>query len=109
MLYSGSEKAWMDWRAEKISDERGWPLSIAKSEAAAEMVRMRTRKPAATLPFRPRSASKHWTLERTRRLFHSDTAARESRQINQAQQDVLTKEHSRPKAGNRVNVKAKKD
>jgi hypothetical protein len=108
MLYSGSEKAWLHWRAESPAKGAG-PLPIAKSEAAAEMVRMRTRKPAATLPFRPRSASKHWTLERTRRLFHSDTAARESRQINQAQQDVLTKEHSRPKAGNRVNVKAKKD
>ena len=55
MLYSESETAWLKWRAEKISEERGWPLPIARSEAAAEMVRMRTRKPAVVLPFRPRS------------------------------------------------------
>jgi hypothetical protein len=52
MLYSGSETAWLDRRAEKISEERGWPLPIARSEAAAEMVRVRTRKPAPLLPFR---------------------------------------------------------
>jgi hypothetical protein len=32
----------LDRRAEKIAEERGWPLPIARSEAAAEMVRMRT-------------------------------------------------------------------
>ena len=44
MLYSDSEAAWLDRRAEKIAEERGWPLPIARSEAAADMVRMRTRK-----------------------------------------------------------------
>jgi hypothetical protein len=33
MLYSASETAWLDLRAEKISEERGWPLPIARSEA----------------------------------------------------------------------------
>jgi hypothetical protein len=33
----------LDLRAEKIAEERGWPLPIARSEAAAEMVRMRER------------------------------------------------------------------
>jgi hypothetical protein len=41
MLYSDSEKAWLERRAETISEERGWPLPIARSEAAGEMVRMR--------------------------------------------------------------------
>ena len=52
MLYSDSETAWLNWRAEKISEERGWPLPIARSEACAELVRMRTRKPAVVLQFR---------------------------------------------------------
>ena len=42
MLYSDSETAWLNLRADKIAEERGWPLPIARSEAAAEMVRMRT-------------------------------------------------------------------
>jgi hypothetical protein len=41
MLYSDSEKAWLERRAETISEERGWPLPIGRSEAAGEMVRMR--------------------------------------------------------------------
>jgi hypothetical protein len=56
MRYSESETAWLNLRAEKIAEERKWPLPIARSEAAAEMVRMRTRKPAPVLPFRLRSA-----------------------------------------------------
>jgi len=44
--------AWLDRRAAKIAKERGWPLPIARSEAAAEMVRMRTRKPGVLLQFR---------------------------------------------------------
>ena len=51
MLYSDSENAWLDWRAEKIADERGWPLPIAPSEACAELVRMQTRKPAVVQQF----------------------------------------------------------
>jgi hypothetical protein len=43
MLYSDSEKVWLDWRAEKISERTGWPEPIAWSEAAAELVRMRQR------------------------------------------------------------------
>src|SRR5690606_31854628 len=43
MLYSESETAWLNCRAEKIARARGWPLPIARSEAAAEMVRMRQR------------------------------------------------------------------
>jgi hypothetical protein len=54
MLYSDSETAWLNLRAEKIAAERGWPLPIARSEAAAEMVRMRTREPAPVLQFRLR-------------------------------------------------------
>ena len=42
MLYSESETAWLDLRAEKIAEERGWPLPIARSEAAAELVRSRS-------------------------------------------------------------------
>lgn len=41
MLYSESEHAWLDRRAEKIARERGWPLPIARSEAAAELARGR--------------------------------------------------------------------
>jgi hypothetical protein len=43
MIYSESETAWLDWRAELIAERTDWPLPIARSEAAAEMVRMRTR------------------------------------------------------------------
>lgn len=56
MLYSQSEINWLDRRADKIAQERGWPLPIARSEACAELVRMQARKPAAVLQFRPRSA-----------------------------------------------------
>lgn len=48
------ETAWLNLRAEKIAEERGWPLLIARSEACAELVRMRTRKPGVVLPFRAR-------------------------------------------------------
>jgi hypothetical protein len=36
-------------------------LPVARSEAAAELVRMRTRKPAVVLQFRPRSATPKMT------------------------------------------------
>ena len=49
MLYSDCERAWIEHRAVKFAAERGWPLPIARSEAAAELVRMRTRKPASVL------------------------------------------------------------
>ena len=42
MLYSDSETAWLNRRAEKISEERGWPLPIARSEAGAELARGRS-------------------------------------------------------------------
>lgn len=41
VLYSESESAWLALRAEKIAEEQGWPLPIARSEAAAELVRTR--------------------------------------------------------------------
>lgn len=41
MLYSESESAWLTLRADKIAQEHGWPLPIARSEAAAELVRNR--------------------------------------------------------------------
>lgn len=55
MLYSESETAWLNRRAENISKELGWPLPIARSEACAELVRMRTRESAVVLQFRPRT------------------------------------------------------
>ena len=57
MRYSDSEAAWLERRAEKIARERGWPVPIARSEAAAELVRMQTRTPAVVLDLRPRSAT----------------------------------------------------
>lgn len=41
MIYSESESAWLNRRADKIVDERGWPLPIARSEAEAELTRTR--------------------------------------------------------------------
>lgn len=41
MIYSESEAAWLDRRAEKIARERGWPLPVARSEAEAELSRGR--------------------------------------------------------------------
>jgi hypothetical protein len=49
VLYPDPGTAWLNLRAEKIAEERGWPLPIARSEAAAEKVRMRTPKPAVVL------------------------------------------------------------
>lgn len=43
MIYSESETAWLDRRALEVQARTGWPLPIARSEAAAEMVRMRER------------------------------------------------------------------
>jgi hypothetical protein len=43
MLYSESERAWLDRRAVEVAERAGWPQPIARSEAAAEMVRMRQR------------------------------------------------------------------
>jgi hypothetical protein len=43
MLYSESERAWLDRRAVEVAERTGWPEPIARSEAAAEIVRMRQR------------------------------------------------------------------
>lgn len=62
MLYSESEKAWLARRAEKIARERGWPLPIARSEAEAELVRLRQRgRCAAVLHFRRREPNQEPT------------------------------------------------
>ena len=39
MLYTESEKAWLERRAEEIALERGWSHSIALSAAAAQLIR----------------------------------------------------------------------
>ena len=57
MLYADSEIAWLGRQAEKFASGRDWPLPIARSEAAAELVRMRSREAAVVLQFQPRSAS----------------------------------------------------
>lgn len=41
MPYSESETAWLNRRAEKIAEESGWPLPIARSAAEAELARSR--------------------------------------------------------------------
>lgn len=41
MLYSDSESVWLNRRAERIAQERGWPLPVARSEAEAELTRGR--------------------------------------------------------------------
>lgn len=53
MRWSDSEQAWLERRARKISEERGWPMPIATSEAARQLVHARaTREPAVVLKFR---------------------------------------------------------
>ncbi len=54
-IYTDSEKAWIERRARKIAKETGWPLPIARSEAMAELVRMRQRPKGAVLPLRDKS------------------------------------------------------
>lgn len=51
MLYSESEHAWLDRRALLIAKRTGWALPIARSEAAAEMVRLRERPACPILQF----------------------------------------------------------
>ena len=41
MRYDDSEHAWLDRRAAEIARETGWPLPIARSEAAAQLTRGR--------------------------------------------------------------------
>ncbi|MEX2125490.1 MAG: hypothetical protein WD795_16475 [Woeseia sp.] len=41
MIYSEPEATWLDLRAAKIAEERGWPLPVARAEAAADLVRSR--------------------------------------------------------------------
>jgi hypothetical protein len=53
MLYSESETAWLNWRADKIAKQRGWPLPIARPEAALELLRMRTARPLLFCHFEP--------------------------------------------------------
>jgi hypothetical protein len=56
MLYSESERAWLERRAAQIAEDRGWPLPIAESEAAPELVRMLARKPAVVVQLRKDNA-----------------------------------------------------
>lgn len=56
MLYSESEKAWLNRRAEKIARERGWPLPTARSDAEAELVRLRAPGRSTDVVSFPRSA-----------------------------------------------------
>jgi hypothetical protein len=49
MLYSKSETTWLDRRAERIAEERRWPLPIARSEAEAELGRLRSKPTAIVL------------------------------------------------------------
>lgn len=56
MLYSESEMAWLDRRAVEVAEPTGWPVPIARSEAAAELVRMRQR-PAGRVVFAERRRS----------------------------------------------------
>jgi hypothetical protein len=53
VLYSATEKAWLDRRAVKIAENRGWPLPIARSEAAAEMVECGLESPLLCCRFEP--------------------------------------------------------
>jgi predicted NAD/FAD-binding protein len=55
MLYSESERAWLDRRAVEVAERTGWPEPIARSEAAAEMVRMRQRPACKVLEFAKRA------------------------------------------------------
>ena len=41
MRYDDSEHRWLDRRAAEIARETGWPLPIARSEAAAQLARGR--------------------------------------------------------------------
>lgn len=41
MIYDSSESAWLTRRAERIAEDRGWPLPVARSEAEAELTRSR--------------------------------------------------------------------
>lgn len=43
MIYSDNETFWLNRRAQLIAERTGWPLPIARSEAGAELVRMRQR------------------------------------------------------------------
>jgi len=54
MLYSDSERAWLDRRALLIRERTGWSLPLAHSEAAVELARSRKRPVCKILPFRRR-------------------------------------------------------
>jgi hypothetical protein len=59
MIYRESESAWLDRRAELIAERTGWPLPIARSEAAAELVRTRARPACKVTALAERCAKLH--------------------------------------------------
>jgi hypothetical protein len=55
MLYSDSETAGVELRSVEFGSESQVAAAYARSEAGAELARLRMRKPAAVLRFRPRA------------------------------------------------------
>lgn len=41
MLYDDSENRWLDRRAVEIAARTGWPVPIARAEAAGQLARLR--------------------------------------------------------------------
>lgn len=56
MIWSQSEQAWPERRARMISQDKAWPLPVALSEAAAQLVRSKlVGRAAVILPFHKRN------------------------------------------------------
>lgn len=65
MLYDESETRWLDRRAVEIAARTGWPVPIARAEAAGQLARLRLKAPCPVARIADRAARREPAPPRT--------------------------------------------